>query len=137
MPEVAALLREAGLPSEDIGGQAGRFLVARRGAAVVGAVGAEVCGADALLRSLVVAPAVRGAGLGGRLVDELEREAGSWGVRRWWLLTTTAERFFAARGFRGAGRTEAPEAIRATGQFRGGCCGSAVCLTRERKGGAP
>jgi amino-acid N-acetyltransferase len=102
-------------------------------------VGAEVApggGEDALLRSLVVVPARRGAGLGGRLVDELERRAAGWGVRRWWLLTTTAEAFFAARGFRVVERSAAPEAMRATGQFSGGCGGSAVCMTRERCGGA-
>lgn len=133
-PAIAALLREADLPHEDFVPHLAQFLVARNGGGqVVGAVGTELGGADALLRSLVVAPAQRGAGLGGRLVDELERAAGAWGVRRWWLLTTTAERFFAARGFRVAARSEAPEAIQRTGQFSGECCGSAVCMTRERR----
>ena len=134
VPAIAALLREAELPHEDFTPLVANFLVARNGDGnVVGAMGAEVCGADALLRSLVVAPSQRGAGLGGRLVAELERAAGAWGVRHWWLLTTTAEKFFAARGFRGAARNEAPEAIQRTGQFSGGCCCSAVCMTRERR----
>lgn len=132
-PVIAALLRAADLPHEDFAPHLAQFLVARRGGAVVGAVGAELCGTDALLRSLVVAPELRGAGLGGRLVDELERAAGAWGVRHWWLLTTTAEKFFAARGFRAAERCAAPEAIRRTGQFAGGCDRSAACLTRERR----
>ncbi|MBI5771791.1 MAG: GNAT family N-acetyltransferase [Verrucomicrobia bacterium] len=134
VPAIAALLRGADLPHEDFAPHVARFLVARKGRAVVGAVGAEVAGEAALLRSLVVASCQRGAGLGGRLVDELERAAGAWGVKRWWLLTTTAEKFFTARGFRAAARSEAPAGIRATGQFNGGCCCSAVCLTRERKG---
>jgi amino-acid N-acetyltransferase len=137
VPAIAALLRTAELPHEDFSPHVGHFLVARdAGGAVVGAIGAEVCGADALLRSLVVAADRRGAGLGGRLVDELERAAAAWGVRCWWLLTTTAETFFAARGFRAVARSEAPAAIQATGQFNGGCCRSAVCMTRERKGAA-
>jgi amino-acid N-acetyltransferase len=78
-----------------------------------------------------VAPGVRGQGLGGRLAEELQRRGAAWGVRRWWLLTTTAEAFFAARGFRVVQRGAAPEAIRATGQFSGGCGSSAVCMTRE------
>ena len=131
VPAIAALLREAKLPHKDFAPHLANFLVARSGGAVIGAVGAERDGADGLLRSFVVAPDHRGGGLGGRLVDELERAAGAWGVRRWWLLTTTAEKFFAARGFRVAARHEAPETIRRTGQFSGGCCGSAVCLTRD------
>ena len=71
------------------------------------------------------------------MVDELERRAAVWGVRRWWLLTTTAEAFFTARGFRVVQRCSAPAAIRATGQFSGGCGSSAVCLTGERRTAKP
>ncbi|HVS52678.1 MAG TPA: arsenic resistance N-acetyltransferase ArsN2 [Opitutaceae bacterium] len=133
-PAIAALLRAAELPHEDCAAHLGNFLVARAAdGAIVGAVGAEVCGADALLRSLVVDATWRGAGLGSRLVAALERAAAAWGVRRWWLLTTTAETFFAARGFRVADRSEAPETIQRTGQFSGGGCSSAVCMMRERR----
>lgn len=131
---IAELLRAAELPSDDFAPHVGTFLVARRGRAVVGVVGAEVAGADALLRSLVVAASERGAGLGGRLVDALERAAAEWGVERWWLLTTTAQAFFAARGFSMVERASAPPAMQRTKQFSGGCCCSAVCLTRARKG---
>lgn len=131
---MAALLRAADLPHEDFAPHLGHFIVARdeRGA-VIGAVGAEVCAPDALLRSLVVAQAWQGAGVGGELVRRLEAAAGPWGVRQWWLLTTTAEAFFARRGFSVVPRTAAPAAIRRTGQFQGGCGGSAVCMTRERR----
>lgn len=139
-PGIAALLREAGLPHGDFAAHVAYFLVARdESGAVVGAVGAEVAaggGEEALLRSLVVAPRLRGAGLGGRLVAELERRAAAWGVRRWWLLTTTAEVFFTARGFGRVERCAAPAAIRTTGQFSGGCSSAAVCMTREWAGGA-
>ena len=137
VPAIAALLRADGLPHEDFAGHLAHFLVARdAGGAVVGAIGAEVRGSDALLRSLVVKSSARGAGLGSRLVAELERQAENWGVARWWLLTTTAEEFFLARGFRAAARTEAPAAIAATEEFRNLCPSVAVCLTRERKGAA-
>ncbi len=136
VPAIAALLRAAELPADDFAPHVAHFLVARQDGEIIGAVGAEVCGPEALLRSLVVAPAQRGTGLGTRLVNELEHAAGAWGVARWWLLTTTAEKFFAARGFEVAARHAAPGPIRQTGQFNGGCCGSAVCLTRERKGAA-
>jgi amino-acid N-acetyltransferase len=132
-PAIAALLREAKLPFEDIAGHLAHFIIARSRGRIVGAVGAEVNGAVALLRSLVVAPAARGAGLGGRLVEALERAAGAWGVRRWWLLTTTAEAFFARRGFKVVARMTAPAEIQRTGQFQGGCHRAAICMTRERR----
>ncbi|HUR60048.1 MAG TPA: arsenic resistance N-acetyltransferase ArsN2 [Opitutaceae bacterium] len=137
VPAIAALLRAGGLPHEDFAAHLAHFLVARDpGGAVIGAIGAEVRGSDALLRSLVVTSAARGTGLGSRLVAELECQAGGWGVARWWLLTTTAEMFFLKRGFHAAARTAAPAAIAATEEFRGLCPSAAICLTRERKGGA-
>jgi amino-acid N-acetyltransferase len=130
---ITALLRDADLPHDDVTPHLGHFLVATSAGVVVGAIGAEIAEPDALLRSLIVAAHRRGSGLGGRLVAALEDAAASWGVERWWLLTTTAQTFFAARGFRISSRTVAPAGIRSTAQFSGGCCSSAVCLTRERK----
>lgn len=127
---ITALLRAADLPSEDFAPHIERFLVAKNAGEIVGAVGAEVCGADALLRSLVVAVGQRGSGIGGRLLSELDQRANAWGVHQWWLLTTTAEEFFGQRGFRVSPRSEAPAEIRSTGQFSGSCCATAVCLTR-------
>lgn len=128
---IAALLKAAGLPHEDFTRHLAHFLVARRAGEVVGAIGAEVCGDDALLRSLVVAPELRRAGLGGELVRRLEATGRVWGVKRWWLLTTTAEAFFVKRGFRSTPRSTAPAGIAATEEFRGLCPSSATCLSRE------
>ena len=128
---IAALLRAAELPSEDFAPHLAHFIVARdaRGE-IVGAVGAEVYGEEALLRSFVVAPALRAQGVGARLIDELDRSARRWGVKRWWLLTTTAEPYFARRGFKPHPRATAPASIAATLEFRE-LCPSANCLTRE------
>jgi amino-acid N-acetyltransferase len=132
---IAALLIEAKLPHEDFAPHLEHFLVARdeRGD-VAGAIGAEVCGADALLRSFVVAPTRRRGGIGERLFAALEHAAADWGVSRWWLLTTTADRYFAARGFRPTPREAAPAAIAATREFRGLCPSMAGCWSRERQG---
>ncbi len=134
-PAIAALLRAAELPHEDFVPHVGHFIVARSGGEIVGAIGAEVYGEDALLRSFVVRAELRRMGLGARLVRELERAAAGWGVRRWWLLTTTAQAFFAKRGFRRVPRSEAPATIAATEEFRGLCPSIAVCLSRERRNG--
>jgi len=137
VPAIAALLRAAALPHEDFAAHLAHFLVARRGGRVVGAVGFERHGRSALLRSLVVAPARRGAGLGGRLVRRLATAARRGGIRRFYLLTTTAERFFSKRGFRRIARARVPAAIAATREFHSLCPASAVCMTRALTAATP
>ncbi|MDP3069370.1 MAG: arsenic resistance N-acetyltransferase ArsN2 [Opitutaceae bacterium] len=132
---IAALLHEAGLPHVDIAPHLGHFLVARAAdGSAAGAIGAEVHGDDALLRSFVVAPPWRSQGLGRALLATLEHTAGEWGVSRWWLLTTTAADYFSAQGFQAVARSNAPPAIAATGEFRVLCPASASCWSRERRG---
>jgi amino-acid N-acetyltransferase len=129
-PGIAALLRDADLPHEDFADHLANFLAARREDGVVGAVGFERHGQDALLRSLVVAPAHRGTGLGGELVDRLAAEARRRGVKQFYLLTTTAEAFFARRGFRKIAHQAVPAAIVGTKEFNSLCPNSAICMTR-------
>ena len=129
-PAIAALLRAADLPHEDIGPHLANFLVARVGDEVVGAVGLEVHGADALLRSLVVAPELRGRSVGAGLTQTIMDRARGLGVRRLFLLTTTAEKFFLRRGFAVVARGIVPPALAATQEFRCLCPATAVCLAR-------
>ena len=131
---IAELLRESGLPHEDFASHLAHFVMARdERQRVIGAIGAEIYGAEALLRSFVVHPAHRNGGVGQHLFDALERLAGDWGVLRWWLLTTTAEKYFAAREFKPTSRMSAPPASVATAEFRGLCPSVAACLSRERR----
>lgn len=127
---IAALLRAAGLPHEDFGAHLAHFLVMREAGMVVAAIGCERHGPEALLRSLVVAPDRQGLGVGDRLVRELSRQAKAWGVRRFFLLTTTTEKFFATRGFARVERAAVPPAVAATEEFRSLCPASAVCMMR-------
>jgi amino-acid N-acetyltransferase len=129
-PAITTLLRDADLPHEDHAEHLANFLVARCDGVVVGAVGFELHGRDALLRSLVVAPAHRGTGLGGELVDRLAAEARWRAAKRFYLLTTTAETFFARRGFERIVRLEVPAAIASTREFNSLCPSSAICMTR-------
>ena len=53
------------------------------------------------------------------------------GVEQLYLLTTDADRYFAALGFKRIERSEAPAQIQATTQFRSLCPKSAVCMARD------
>jgi amino-acid N-acetyltransferase len=130
---IRLLLQQADLPHEDFAAHLAHFLVARQGGAVVGAVGFEQHGRDALLRSLVVAPDWRGDGLGGALIKRLEGEAQRLGVQHFYLLTTTAEKFFARRWFQKIPRSSVPPAVAATPEFQSLCPATAVCMTRTVK----
>ena len=127
-PAVTALLAAAGLPDEV--GTGVECLLAEQHGALLGTIALERYGADALLRSLAVAPARRGEGLGealfGRMLDHARRR----GARQIYLLTTTAEAFFAARGFARIDRSAVPPAVRAHPQFTTLCPSTAVCMSR-------
>jgi amino-acid N-acetyltransferase len=122
------LLAGAGLPTAGFTDQFGAALVARDGERLAGCVALELYGREALLRSLVVAPEVRGTGLGERLTEAALQLAHERGARRVWLLTTTAERFFPRFGFRRVERNALPAALEASAELRGACPASAVAM---------
>ena len=107
------------------------FMVARHGDQIVAAGALERHGSDALLRSLVVAPEVRSSGIGSGIVAALERLADENGVGGVYLLTDTAARFFAQRGYRRIGRDDAPEAVQASVEWSVACDKTAVPMARE------
>ena len=133
-PSLAAasrLLESAHLPTEDLTpAHCGNFFYAGSAGEPTGLVGLELFGDVALLRSLVVAPGRRGMGDGVALLRHAEKQARAQGVRALYLLTTTAEPFFARHGYVRAPRESAPAAIRATREFAGICPASSAFMTR-------
>jgi len=51
-------------------------------------------------------------------------------VRELYLLTTTAERFFATRGYAGIERERVPDTVRASAEFSALCPASAVVMRK-------
>ena len=131
IPRLKALLDSVGLPSGDVQHAEQDYILAFGGGELVGSVGLEKRGEVALLRSLAVAPASRRRGLGGQLYDRILAHALASGIREAYVLTTTAERFCAARGFERVDRSSVPEALRTTAEFRSLCPTSAVCMRRS------
>jgi amino-acid N-acetyltransferase len=128
---VLDLLRRADLPVADLeAGNSPDFIVALDGGRVVGAVGVEDHGTDALLRSLVVEPAWRGHGIGDTLVQAAEESARDRGVKALWLLTTDASEYFTQRGYVAQNRAGAPSGLQGCTQFKLLCPSSAACLRK-------
>ena len=129
---VRGLLKQCQLPTADLSeSHLEHFFARRNGDALEGVVGLELYPPYALLRSLAVAPSERGRGIGRQLVMEAERRAREHGAREIYLLTTTAERFFARAGYELVPRNDAPSAIRETSEFATICPASAA-LMRKR-----
>lgn len=130
MTEVTALLGANGLPTTDLSPAVALFGV-RDAGGLEGVVGIEACGPVGLLRSLAVRPDRRRSGLGSALVLEAERIAVARGLQALYLLTTTAEPFFARRGYLRLSREEAPAGIRGTTEFASVCPASAAFMRKE------
>jgi amino-acid N-acetyltransferase len=131
---VLALLEGAALPTEGVAEHFGTFVIAESASSIVGTAGLEIRGADALLRSVVVAPQARGTGLGSRLTLHVLGEARARGAEVVYLLTTTAEAFFPRFGFERIGRNRVPASVQESREFRGACPASAVAMRLRLEG---
>jgi N-acetylglutamate synthase-like GNAT family acetyltransferase len=133
LPRVQALLTENKLPLDGVAGCLECFVVAEHDGTLVGVAGTERCGAGeyALLRSVAVADAWKGKGLGRALVTRAIADAEARGAQALYLLTTTAEHYFPSFGFRQTERATVPAAVQATAEFASACPASAVVMMRE------
>lgn len=128
---IKALLKKADLPYEDIDLNIQQFIVAQKGAKVIGTVGLEPYGECGLLRSLAVENTFRGQGLGRALVSEMTCQAKTMRVKQLYLLTLTADRFFEKESFKKINRESMPEAIQSTTEFKSICPVSSICMKKE------
>ena len=129
---VRALMTDAGLTVADVDShKLTHFIVARMGDQIVGTVGLEPYGKDALLRSLAVAEDHRRQAIATRLVAAIEKYARSHGTEVLYLLTMEAGGFFTKQGYRLTDRHTAPADIQSSAEFRTLCPSSAHCLCKR------
>ena len=128
---IVHLLESADLPRDGVGLALPDAVVAEADGVVVGAAALERHGADALLRSVVVDAAYRGRGIADALVADRLARAAALGVREVYLLTTTADGYFAQRAFLPIDRADVPAGIRRSPEFSTLCPATAVVMRRE------
>ena len=130
--KVKALIADCDMHTDDLTNEKlYHFVVARKGDALVGAVGLELFPPHGLLRSLVVAENHRGQGIALRLVESAERYARSADVNSLYLLTLTAEGLFGKCAYRKVRRESAPNSLQATAEFKSLCPDTAVCMHKS------
>ena len=131
-PAVEAVIADCGLHTEDITAKILRnTIVARKGPRIIGTVALEVVDDAGLLRSLAVEEKYRSQGVAAQLVAAAEKAARLQGIKTMYLLTLTAESFFAEKGFDKIERSSAPEGIQETAEFKSLCPDSAACMQKS------
>src|SRR5215470_13054434 len=111
MPAILDLIGAVHLPPEGVAETMEYFWVARAGEHIVGTIGLEVYDDLALLRSLAVTPSRQHTGLGRALTGTALAYLMTRQFRAVYLLTTTAEAFFARHGFCLVARDAVPAGV--------------------------
>lgn len=135
-PSILQLLQEAGLPIDGLLEHLDAAFVARDDDAIVGCSALEIYADGALLRSVVVAPAARGRGVGERLTNAAVTLAQSSGMPAVYLLTTSAESYFPKLGFARVAREHVPASVKQSIEFRSACPASAIVMRKTLTHGA-
>ena len=132
LPTVSRLLESVGLPTTDLKSALElQTWVLDAKNSIVGVIGLEGFGSEALLRSLAVASEYRKRGLGRELVARLEQDAHADGIKQLILLTETAEPFFRGLGYAVTDRRDVSEDVKQTAEFRSLCPVSAGCMSKS------
>ena len=124
------LLEKYGLPTKDVSSGTQLFVM-EEGNDIIGTVAVEYDYDNALLRSLSVAENYRNKGIGEKLVAFIENYVLQQGVQNIYILTTSAEKFFAKRKYQKIERTEVPAFIQNTSEFSSVCPSSAAVMKKQ------
>ncbi len=130
LKDVQDLLAKQNLPYEDVIGSKIDFLTLEDDGNLMGCIGIENYGVDALLRSFAVDNAYKNKGLGKQLLLAMFEKCRRTEVHQLHLLTTTAENYFKQYGFEKGDRNNAPKTIKNTKEFSGICPSSATYMTK-------
>ena len=128
LAQLENLLKNNGLPIEDIGECGEIFCGIFDGDRLVATGGLDPAGNFGLLRSVAVQSQYRGQGLARAIVEFLLAQAQLQGREAVYLLTETAAGYFEHLGFHRVERAQVPVAIAQTRQFTALCPDSASCL---------
>ncbi|MEJ2055560.1 MAG: arsenic resistance N-acetyltransferase ArsN2 [Calditrichaceae bacterium] len=125
------LLRENGLPYSDIENESVQIFSIQQDNQTIGIIGFERFENHGLLRSFVIEEKYRSKGLGGKILIDFERLASDAGIENFFLLTTTADKFFDKNGYQVYNRNAVPDQIANTTEFGSLCPQSAVCMKKK------
>jgi arsenate reductase len=130
--ELEALLTACGLPLDGLDACFPHdVILARIDGTLVGAAGLERWGAYGLLRSVVVAEAHRGKGIGELLVRERVAVASADALSAIYLLTMGAATYFERFGFSAIAREALPGSLAGSTQLALPACSTAMAMVKQ------
>lgn len=131
LEQIVFLLKENDLPVDDIHSNSSiQFVVAKFDDFIIGSVALERFNSIGLLRSLCVKEEFRKDGVGLSLINRVFDFARNEKLSEIYLLTTSADKYFAKFGFNEFNRKNAPIQIQETSQFRDLCPASAILMNK-------
>ncbi len=137
LQQIQSLLELVELPVQGVDVHIEHFFVVRTNTerspvhSIIGSIGLEVYGVNAVLRSLAVHPIHQGRGIGNELLSKITRYAREKGVEKLYLLTTTADHYFESHGFEVTSRNLVPQSILDSLEFKSICPSTATCLSKS------
>jgi amino-acid N-acetyltransferase len=125
---IEALLHDLSLPTDGVRDHLTNFLVLEIDGSIIGAVGLEIYGKNALLRSLAISRGFQGMGFGKKLYQAIIERAKNHHIQKIYLLTESAENYFAKRGFEKISRDKVQTQVKNSVEFTTACPESAICM---------
>jgi len=126
LPVVRDLIESVGLALDGFGAVPTEVFVALDGGEVLGTASLENHGGHGLLRSVAVEENRRGCGIGGALAGAAETYAREVGLDGVFLLTETAQVFFAGRGYSVIDRDAGPGPVMESIEWTSACGEDAI-----------
>ena len=128
LPVIIQLLAECKLPYSDIMPGKQHFVVAEIDQQIIGCAGYEAYDQNGLFRSLAVKPLYRDMSFAHTMTEKIIALAQEQGIKEFFLLTTTADKFFGKLGWEMINRNDVPANIASTTEFASICPSVAICM---------
>ena len=127
---VCALLSANNLPIIDLNPLLEDFLLAFDENEITAVMGMDRYGDAGLLRSAAVKASHRNLGIAAALINRLLDDARSNNLKVLYLITNTAEQYFAKKGFEKIEREAVPPTVLQSKEFNGLCPASSVMMRK-------
>ncbi len=131
LPAIIQLLDDCKLPHADIVPGKQHFVVAEIDRKIIGCAGYEGYTENGLFRSLAVKPLYRDMMIAHTMIDKIFVLAQEQGIKEFFLLTTTADKFFGKLGWEIINRNDVPANIASTAEFASICPSVAICMKHQ------